>query len=97
MDQRKREVKKGTDVKEEPEAGPPAPTAEGLRPIKAADPDVPLHGIPGFHHVEEAGDHVRMASMELDKDEKNRTATGSGEQPSNNHGSRFATPSGGEE
>lgn len=67
------------------------------QPIKAADPDVPLHGIPDFHHVEEAGDHARMASMAMDKDVKGRVNTGTGEQPSNSGGSRFATHSGEEE
>jgi hypothetical protein len=75
---------------------PPAVGGEH-RPIKAADPDVTLHGIPGFHHVEERGDQVRLAHMELDKDAKDRAATGTGDQPGNTHGSRFATPSGEEE
>jgi hypothetical protein len=35
--------------------------------------------------------------MELDKDAKDRAATGTGDQPGNTHGSRFATPSGEEE
>ena len=61
--------------------------------IKAADPDVPLQGIPDFHVVEEEGDHVRMASMEMDKNVKGRVNTGTGEQPSNSRGPRFATPS----
>ncbi len=98
MDQRRTgEVQKGVEVKEEIEANTTTPSTEGHRPIKAADPDVPLHGIPGFHHVEEAGDHARLAHMNIDKDEKNRVNTGTGEQPSNSHGSRFATPSGEEE
>lgn len=68
----------------------------GHRGLKPACPDVPLHGIPDFHVVEEEGDHVRMAGMEMDKDVKGRVNTGTGEQPSNSGGSRFATFSGGE-
>ncbi|MBZ0207989.1 MAG: hypothetical protein K8H89_16865 [Flavobacteriales bacterium] len=59
--------------------------------IKPACPDVPLHGIPDFHVVEEEGDHVRMASMQMDANVKGRVNTGTGEQPSNSGGSRFAT------
>ncbi|MBK8580520.1 MAG: hypothetical protein LKM36_10480 [Flavobacteriales bacterium] len=60
--------------------------------LKPANPTVQLHGIPGFHGTEEAEDHARMANMELDKDEKGRVDTGTGDQPSNSEGSRFATP-----
>ena len=70
---------------------PERPTSE---PSNAANPDVPLHGIPGFHHTEEEGDHVRLAPMELDKDEPDRVDTRRGDQPCNTGGSRFATPSG---
>lgn len=62
---------------------------------RAACPDVPLHGIPGFHVVEEEGDHVRMATMKMDPDAKGRVNTGTGDQPSNHGRSRFATPSAG--
>ena len=60
--------------------------------IKPANPTVQLKGIPGFHGTEEVEDHARMARMELDKDEKARVDTGTGDQPSNSEGSRFATP-----
>jgi len=61
------------------------------REVRPACPDVPLHGIPDFHVVEEEGDHVRMASMEMDTNVMGRVNTGTGEQPSNSGGSRFAT------
>ena len=63
------------------------------REIEPATPSVPLEGIPDFHVVEEEGDHVRMAPMKIDKDVKGRVNTGTGEQPGNSDGSRFATPS----
>ena len=66
-------------------------------PIHPANPTVPLHGIPGFHNTEEEEDHVRLAHLKLDADEKGRVNTGTGDQPSNTGGSRFATPSGEEE
>mgnify|MGYP001550954622 CR=1 FL=1 len=72
-------------------SGTPANKPE---PIKAANPTVPLHGVPGFHTTEEKEDHVRLAHLELDADEKGRVNTGTGDQPSNTGGSRFATPSG---
>lgn len=62
------------------------------RPLQAAVPTVAVHGIPGFHGTEEEVDHVRMAHMEMDKDLKGRVNTGTGDQPSNTGGSRFATP-----
>lgn len=61
------------------------------RELKPACPDVPLHGIPGFHHVEEEKDHAVMAGQILDGDVKGRVNTGTGEQPSNSGHSRFAT------
>lgn len=62
--------------------------------IEPANPTVPLEGIPDFHVVEEVDDHVRMAPMKIDKDIKGRVNTGTGDQPGNTGGSRFATPSG---
>ena len=60
---------------------------------KPATPVVPLHGIPDFHVVEEVGDHVPMAHMEIDNDVRGRVNTGTGDQPGNTEDSRFATPS----
>jgi len=88
--QAKKEVREGM-------AAAATSRSETDRSITAANPTVPLHGIPGFHHTEEEGDHVPLAHMELDKDEKKRADTGTGDQPGNTGGSRFATPSGREE
>ena len=64
------------------------------RKIRQATAYVPLHGIPDFHVVEEVGSHVRLASMEMDKDSsKARVNTGTGEQPALPGTSRFGTPS----
>jgi hypothetical protein len=71
--------------------------AEEHRAITAAAPEVPLHGIPGFHNKVEEGDQVRLAAMELDADRPAFAHTGTGEQPGNSGGSRFATHSGDEE
>lgn len=73
---------------------PDTTSEETKRPIKAAVPFVSLHGIPGFHPTEEEGDHVRMAHMALDKGLKDRVDTGTGDQPANTGGSRFASASG---
>ena len=67
------------------------------RAITSANPDVPLHGIPGFHNKVEDGDHVHLAPMELDANRPAFAHTGTGEQPGNSGGSRFATHSGDEE
>ncbi len=61
------------------------------REIRHALGNVPLHGIVGFHTVEEVEDHAVMASQVLDKDAKGRVNTGTGEQPSNSPNSRFST------
>lgn len=61
------------------------------REIRPACPHVPLHGIPGFHTVNEQGDHAEMASQVMDRDVKGRVNTGTGDQPANTHGSRFGT------
>mgnify|MGYP001546574920 CR=1 FL=1 len=90
---KEKDVKKDTDVNG---ANDPHAVRKD-HAITAADPAVSLHGIPGFHHKEEEGDHVHLANMALDKDEKGRVDTGTGDQPSNSGGSRFATPSGAEE
>lgn len=60
--------------------------------IRAANPTVQLHGIPGFHATEEPEDHVPLARMEQDRHEKGRVNTGTGDQPGNSGSSRFATP-----
>jgi hypothetical protein len=61
------------------------------------NPTVQAEGIPGFHHKREEEDGVPLAHMELDADAKGRVDTGTGDQPANTEGSRFATPSGPEE
>ncbi|MBK9420042.1 MAG: hypothetical protein IPN44_03205 [Flavobacteriales bacterium] len=76
---------------EEQKEGPDAPKAYKAV-VKAANPTVQLDGIPGFHGTVEEVDHARMAHMELDKNEKGRVDTGTGDQPSHSEGSRFVTP-----
>lgn len=61
------------------------------RPLKPASPDVPLEGIPDFHHVEEEESHAALAPMKMDRDVKGRVNTGTGDQPDNKNGSRFGT------
>lgn len=61
------------------------------REIKHALGHVALHGIVGFHPVEEVEDHAVMASQVMDRDAKGRVNTGTGEQPSNSPHSRFGT------
>ena len=63
--------------------------------VRPACPFVPLHGIPGFHHVAEASG-VRMASMKLDKDISKYRIFTQGDGPSNKGGSRFGTHCGSE-
>jgi hypothetical protein len=58
--------------------------------IKGASPFVALHGIAGFHVVEEPISHVRMASMKVDKDISKYRVFTQGDGPSNKH-SRFGT------
>ncbi len=64
-----------------------------LKGIRQADPAfVARQGVEGFHHTTEPGDGRRMAWMEMDGDERDRVNTGTGDQPSNTGGDRFATP-----
>lgn len=66
---------------------------EPQRRIRQATAFVPLHGIPGFHVVEEASG-ARLAPMKMDKDiSKARVNTGTGDQPALPGTSRFGTPS----
>ncbi|HMN05453.1 MAG TPA: hypothetical protein PKD45_06980 [Flavobacteriales bacterium] len=57
---------------------------------RSTSPFVPLHGIPGFHHVAEASG-VRMASMKADKDLSKYRIFTQGDGPSNKGNSRFGT------
>jgi hypothetical protein len=56
------------------------------------NPDVAAEGVPGFHHTLQA-DGSTLAAMEPDADTPGRVNTGTGDQPSNTGGDRFATPS----
>lgn len=56
--------------------------------------EVSRRGVPGFHTTHEPGTGRAMARLEMDADEEDlgRVNTGTGDQPGNTGGDRFATP-----
>jgi hypothetical protein len=66
-----------------------------LRPDAGLEPtaDVSMRGVPGFHSTR-GPDGRALARMEMDPDERylGRADSGTGDQPGNTGGDRFATP-----
>jgi hypothetical protein len=68
------------------------PTDKNLdKSRQPTNPHAAQHGIPGFHH-EAAPDGSIMAAMKADAKDPGRADTGTGDQPGNTGGDRFATP-----
>lgn len=55
--------------------------------------NVARHGVPGFHPTQDEEGRP-LARQEPDADQGARADTGTGDQPGNTGGDRFATPSG---
>ena len=69
-------------------------TAKPVNVHEPVNPTVAPLGVPGFRHKRDGGDGPPLAGMELDTDAQDERAhTGTGDQPGNTEGSRFATPS----
>lgn len=69
--------------------------ATALRQVRLGPNDavnVARTGVPGFHHTTEPGDGRPLARMAKDTDDPGRVNTGTGDQPGNTGGDRFATP-----
>ena len=74
----------------------PSPSKEQMPTHVPVNPTVAPEGVPGFHHTTQP-DGSTLAAMEPDADTSGRVNTGTGDQPANTGGDRFATPSGGME